>query len=289
MERILVAGATGLLGSRIARLLLQQGRPVRALVRDRARAHELAELGAELVLGDFKNPHSLHAACTGSSHVVTTANAFMQKADNTPDRVDVAGTRSLAEAARDAGVRRFLFVSAVVAEPDADVDFYRYKFQAQEAVRASGVPYTIVRPPAFMDVWAEIVLGKARTGGAAMIFGDGKRPVNFIAVDDVARAVIDLLDDPTAANQIVDLRGPDDLPLLEVVRAYEQRAGHPVKRKHIPIAAMRILQRILRPFNPVMSRMMAGGVQIATQTPRFNQPRTQYAQTTFSQWLAQHD
>jgi NADH dehydrogenase len=286
MERILVAGATGLLGGRIARRLLEQNRAVRALVRNRDRARTLD--GAELAIGDLTDAASLRAACKDITHVITTANAFLQKGTNTPDKVDVAGTRALAEAARDANVRRFVYISAVVAQPGSIVDYYRYKYQGQEAVRASGVPYTIVRSPAFIDVWADIVLGKAKAGGAAVIFGDGKRPINFIAVDDLARTIIALLDDPAAENQVIDLAGPEDLTLLQVVELYERHVGHPVKRKHIPIAAMRVMRRVVRPFNPVLSRMMSGGLELATTSPTFNAPRkADFAPTTFEQWLGQ--
>jgi NADH dehydrogenase len=287
---VLVAGATGLLGSRIVKQLLAAGQPVRALVRDRTRAlQQHPDLQrAELITGDLKDPMSLRVACEGATRVISTANAFMQKGDNTPDRVDVAGTRALAEAAREARVHRMLYVSAVVAEPNSIVDYYRSKYAGQEAVRASGVRYTIVRAPAFMDVWAEIVLAKARTGGAAMVFGDGKRPVNFIAVDDLARIIVALMQDPAAENQVVDLRGPEDLTLLEVVEAYERSVRHPVKRKHIPAAAMSIMRRVVRPFNPVLARMMSGGLQLATTTPRINSSYNPgFPLQTFETWLQQ--
>jgi NADH dehydrogenase len=288
MERILVAGATGLLGGRIVRRLLDQARPVRALVRDRGaeRARSLEQLGAELAVGDLTDADSLRRACDGVTHVISTANAFMQQRGNTPDRVDVEGTRALADAARAADVRRFLYVSAVVAEPDSMVDFYRYKYQAQEAVRASGVRYTIVRAPAFMDVWAEIILAKARAGGAATIFGDGRHPVNFIAVDDVARAVVALLDDPAAENRVVDLRGPEDLTLLEVVEAYERHVGRPMKRKHVPVPVMKVMRHVVRPFNPLLSRMISGGLHLATNRPKFAAAAaSRFPQITFNEWL----
>jgi NADH dehydrogenase len=286
MERILVAGATGLLGRQIVRQLREQQRPVRAFVRAAERARDLEALGAELVTGDLRDPASVRAACAGVTHVVSTANAFLQKRGNTPETVDIAGTRALAEAARAVDVRRFVYVSAVVARPDSIVDYYRYKYQAQEAVRASGVCYTIVRAAAFMDVWADIVLGKARTGGAAVVFGDGKRAVNFIAVTDVARAIVSLLDDAAAANRVIDVTGPEDLTLLQVVEAFERQLGHTVAKKHVPVAAMRVLRRVVHPFNPVLSRMMSGGLELATYTPTIGARHESDGQlTTFTEWL----
>jgi nucleoside-diphosphate-sugar epimerase len=121
-----------------------------------------------------------------------------------------------------------------------------------------------------------------------MIFGDGRLPINFIAVDDLARTIIALLDDPAAQNQVIDLAGPEDLSLLQVVELYERHVGHPVKRKHIPIAALRVMRRLVRPFNPVLSRMMSGGLELATKSPTINAPRkADFAPTTFEQWLGQ--
>ena len=287
MDRILVAGATGQLGSRIVAQLRAAQRPVRALVRNPDRARPLAQLGAELVQGDLLDPASLRRACDGATHVITTANAFLQKGTNTPANVDIAGTGNLAKAAKDAGVKRFVYESTTVAVPDSIVDFFRYKYQAEQAIRASGVRYTIVRSPAFMDVWAEIILGKAKTGGAAVIFGDGKRKVNFIAIDDVARESILLMDDPAAENQAVDIRGPEDVTLLELVEAYEQHLGRAVKRRHIPIPAMKILRHAIKPVSPVVSRMISGGLHMATSEleAASSNARVPDGAMTFKQWL----
>jgi uncharacterized protein YbjT (DUF2867 family) len=236
MERILVVGGTGLLGSRILQLLREQGRDVRAPTRT-----ELDLTGS--------------IDCRDATHVIQTANGVMVKDSYS---IDVAGTKALAEAAR--GVQRFLYLSAAIAEPDSIVDFVRNKYAGQEAVRASGVPYTILRPTAFADVWKGVVVSKP---GVATIFGDGKHRINFISVDEVAKAAVKLLFDPGAENKVIELRGRD-MTLSELVDEYERETGQKVKRKHIPVPVMRVMRHIVRPFNPVLSRLMSMGLQLVT-------------------------
>jgi NADH dehydrogenase len=101
---ILIVGATGKLGGRIARELLSRGLKVRALVRPASAAGALQRLGAEIVIGDLKDPASLLAACAGADTVITTANTARRGGADTVDTVDRTGSRALIDAARATGV-----------------------------------------------------------------------------------------------------------------------------------------------------------------------------------------
>jgi uncharacterized protein YbjT (DUF2867 family) len=111
----LVTGATGVLGGEICRRLLNQGKPVRAMVRatsDRPKVEALKESGAELVVGDFKDPSSLAPACDGVSTVISGVTAVIpQQEGDSIAAVDEQGHMSLIDAAERAGVRHFVFIS----------------------------------------------------------------------------------------------------------------------------------------------------------------------------------
>src|SRR6185503_16475531 len=111
----LIAGATGMLGNEICRLLREQGKPVRALVRSTSNPETLTRLrnsGAEIVQGDLKDPASLEAACRGATAVISTASSTISRqSGDSIDSVDRQGQLNLIEAAEKAGVKQFILVS----------------------------------------------------------------------------------------------------------------------------------------------------------------------------------
>lgn len=256
---ILLVGGTGILGGTIATRLLEQGRPVRALVRNIDRAAGLQQRGAQLALGDLRDPASLRAACDGATHVVTTANAFMGRGDNSVAAVDRDGNRALIDAARQAGVRQFIFTSALLSDIFYREEFFAAKRATETYLRQSGLPYTILHPTAFMEIWAEIIGVPVLKGGTTMVFGRGTDPINFVAVDNVADVAVLTIDDPGAFNQVIPIGGPDNLTIIEVVAIFERLAGRSARRRHMPVPMLRALGTLLRPFNPALARQMNAG------------------------------
>src|SRR6476620_10908906 len=120
---ILVVGATGMLGSTVTRQLLEQGKDVRVLVRPQSQYQPLVEAGAQPVFGDLKDRASLDAACRGVDTIVTTANSASRGGDDNIQTVDQEGNRNLVDAAKEAGVKHFIFVSALGADPNSQVPF----------------------------------------------------------------------------------------------------------------------------------------------------------------------
>jgi NADH dehydrogenase len=264
---ILVAGGTGVLGGAIVERLAAQGRAVRVLTRDPARAARFTGR-VEVAAGDLRDPGSLRRACAGATHVVTTANAFMGRGAESVGSVDVQGNRNLIDAAGDAAVRRFVFTSALLPEEYRAVDYFRAKFETEEYLRRSGLTWTILRPTAFMETWAELLGGPLMREGATTIFGRGNLPTNFVAVENVAEVAALTLDDPSAENAVVDVIGPENLTQLQVVEIFERVTGRRGKRKHLPRPVLSALAAAARPFNPVFARQVkAGELMARTATP----------------------
>ena len=144
---ILVTGATGFVGRRIVHALRAQGRDVRALVRRPERAAHLRALGVELATGDITDPASLRAAVTGCTHVVHLVAIIQGSADDF-QRVMTQGTNDLVAAAQEAGVERFVLMSALgTSEPSRDtVPYYAAKWAEEQAVAGSGLEHVIFRP-----------------------------------------------------------------------------------------------------------------------------------------------
>src|SRR6266536_4442773 len=142
---ILVVGATGNLGGAVTRMLLAQGQPVRILVRPQSDYQPLAEAGAQVVLGDLKQPGSLDAACQGADTVITTANSAARGGEDNPQTVDLEGNRHLIEAAKAAGMKQIIFVSLTLADPNSPVPFFQARGKTEDYLRANGLPLSCAR------------------------------------------------------------------------------------------------------------------------------------------------
>ena len=230
---ILIVGATGTLGGMITRRLLQRGRKVRILVRDGSDYNELVKAGAETVEGDLKDRASLDAAMRGVETVLTTANSAMRGGADTVETVEIAGNRSLIDAAKAAGVRQFVFTSAMGADAGSPLPFLRGKGLTEQHLKSSGMSYTILSPNVFMEVWFPMVVGMPLQSGAPItIIGEGNRRHSFVSMNDVAAFAAAAVGNPAAGNQQIFIGGPEPLSWNDVVRRASAILGRelPVRR-----------------------------------------------------------
>lgn len=231
---ILVVGATGLLGGLVVRNLVKEGRRPRVLARSEASARILRDVGGAPRFGDLKDPRSLRAACEGVDVVVTTATAVGRGSDDTVERVDGEGNRSLIEAARDAGVEQLVFTSLLPATEESSLPLFRAKARAERALRASGLRYTILAPENFMESWVEAVVGRpVREGRPVVLVGEGRRRHAFVSARDVAVFATASIGHPEAANRRMPIGGPAALSWREVVATYEEVLGREISVEYI--------------------------------------------------------
>ena len=261
---ILLVGASGRLGSVVAELLLAQGKAVRAMTRTPLNLTHLKQQGTEVVSGDLRDPASLLLACQGVEQVVAAAHALDGKGDNNPHTVDDAGNRRLIDAAKAAGVHHFIFVSILGVGPDAPLEFFRIKYRTEEYLRASGLNFTILRPGAYMELWAQLIGQPILAQGKATIFGRGNNPINFVAVEDIARFVSIALDDSRARNTVIEVGGPENLTMNQLAEIFERASGRQAKKRHIPLPLMRAISILMQPINPTMSRLIRNGIYMDT-------------------------
>jgi uncharacterized protein YbjT (DUF2867 family) len=150
--------------------------------------------------------------------VVTTANSAMRSVPDTVETVDLGGNQSLIDAAQRAGVKRFIFVSALGADADSPVPFLRAKAAAEARLRDSGMSHTILRPNMFMDVWIPMIADRAvKTGRPVTVIGEGRRRHSFVAMQDVAKFAVAAVDHLAAANRVVVMGGPEPISWRDIV------------------------------------------------------------------------
>ncbi len=259
---ILVAGATGVLGSEIVRRLRQHGRPVRALVRPTSAAEKvstLEQLGAETVRGDLKDRASLDAATRGASAVISTVTTILtSQPGDSFDATDGAGTRNLIDAAEAAGVSHVVFVSFDTSRvPDSPLT--AAKRDAESHLKRSGLTYTILQPGLFMESWLGPVLFADPKAGTAKVYGAGTEGIRYIAVGDVAEVAVRALTVPAARNATIPFGGPDPLSQRDAVRLFEQECRKPFAVTDVPEQALEAQWQSARdPFEKTFAALMLG-------------------------------
>jgi uncharacterized protein YbjT (DUF2867 family) len=266
---ILVAGGTGHLGVELVPLLTARGIPVRILTRDPDRARQRLGETPQFAKGDARSPNTLEAALKGVDAVVSAMTGFGPGAPG-PRAVDYEGNLNLIRAAEAAGVRRVVLVSIHGATADHAMELWRMKHRAEEALQASGLDWVIVRPNAFMELWAEIVGEPIFKNGKATVFGRGDNPINFNSAVDVARFVELALFDPGLSRTILSVGGPENLTLNQLVGQIERVAGRKAAVKHVPVPMMRLMSLVMRPLKPDVAAMIQGGIAFDTVDMTFD-------------------
>ncbi len=247
---ILVAGGTGFVGGGIVRELARRGRSLAVLTRDAARsADRFPGLEVEYREGDVRDPASLEGAMAGVNAVIGTQQLPNSPIENpkkgqTFEEVDARGTENLVAAAKAAGAKQYVYLSAAGAAPEG-YHWFRAKWRAEQAVRASGLSYTILRPPWVYgpeDSALNRFLAMSRFQPFVPLIGaPGKQQMQPVFIDDVGRAAAESLGNPAAANQTFEIGGPDVLTMSRIVRIALEVAG----RRRLLLPAPKLLMKAL--------------------------------------------
>jgi NADH dehydrogenase len=249
---ILVSGGTGFIGSAAVRELLQRGEPVAVLGRDAETIERRFGASVEARVADVRDGGALRDAMNGIDVVINAVQFPGSPIENrrkgwTFEEIDLKGTRHQVDAAREAGVRRFVYVSGVGAAKDSEKHWYRYKWEAEKYVQDCMPEWVIVRPTWVFgpdDVSLNRFLGFAKTLPFVPMFGDGKQSMQPVFIDDVGRVLADAATGPEAANQVFELGGPEVMSMNDVVRTALDVQGKKKSLLHQPVALGKILGRV---------------------------------------------
>ena len=268
---IVVTGGTGFVGSHITRAALASGRRVRVVARDPQRAQWLLKPAADavsrsgspdpgpvdLARGDIQDRASLESAFRGMEAVIHLVGIIQERGRNTFEAVHHRGVVNVIEAARAAGVNRLVHMSALGTRPNARSEYHRTKWLGEEAVRQSGLDWTIHRPSIVYgkgDGFTTQFISLIRKSPVLPVPGDGLNRMQPVWVGDVASCFLQSLDRDATKGQVYELGGPRAYTLDEFLDRLLEARGKRRLKVHVPISVLRlnaaILERLL-PAPPV--------------------------------------
>jgi uncharacterized protein YbjT (DUF2867 family) len=246
---IVVTGGSGFIGSYLVRRLVEEGKPVRAMVRLRTIAEKegrLEDLTVEWVEADVTRPETLGAALQGADAIIHTVAIAVEKGDRKYEDINYQGTVNLVEAAKAQGVRRFINLSQMGANAGLPYRFLASKGKAQDYVAASGLDWTAFRPSVVWGPDDEFANSFARLVPISpLIYPIVDKNARFqpVWVEDLARAMVKSVNDPDTIGQEYEIGGPEVLTLEEIERRTLQAVG---------------ARRLLVPFpRPVLNLVVA--------------------------------
>ena len=251
---ILIAGGTGILGTKLVDRLLSRGLSVRVLARNPSRSSHPVSARVEMVQGDVRDPTSLVRPMTGVDAVVSAVHGFSGLGGNSPESVDFRGNANLIDAAAAAGAAVVL-MSVVGASAESPMELFRMKYSAEQHLRTTGIPWTIVRATAYLETWVDLLEQTASKSGRPLVFGRGDNAINFVSAIDVAMLVERAITDPSLRGKTLEVGGPENLSLNQLAAAIQKRAGRTMPPRHVPRAALQTMAVALKPIKPALARM----------------------------------
>lgn len=252
IERVLVVGATGMLGKPVAQALRRHGSVVRALVRDTEKAQRLLGSGYEFVRGDVTNEASLRRALDGCQAVHISLSGGMDPKNI--DAIEYHGTANIASAAAAVGVAHLTYLSGghtsdspIANSPQLPMTSIA-KSRAEDAIRRSGVPYTFFRSTMYMETLPQFVRGHR-----AMIFGAAPHPFSWIAADEYAEFVVRALGNDLVKGKALYVKGPQALTMDQALTLYRDHVAPSLTLTHIPLWSLNMLAAMS--FNSTLQEM----------------------------------
>jgi len=266
---VAVTGGTGFVGRHVIAQLLRREHSLRVLVREPERHGWLRDHAALTVVpGELENPESLRHLVAGADAVVHLVGIIVEIGRQTFDRVHVQGTRQVVNAAREAGVGKFVLMSALGARDDhSATSYHQSKAAAEHVVVSSGVPSVTLRPSLVAAPRNEVLrmmVGMLRMSPIVPVIGNGLYQLQPIAATDVAEAIALSVEEP-AITGVFDIAGPEPLTYHQILDLLEDALGVRRRRIAVPVSMVRfsayagMVLPNLNPISPDQLQMLLEG------------------------------
>lgn len=251
--RVAVTGATGFVGRNLVNRLLKDNHEVTVLAHHKS-GENLFDNRVRLFTGSVSNIAEMVPVFQNSLIVFHLVGIITETRKNTFEKTVAQGTRNLVAASREANVKKIIYLSALGTSADAETAYHKTKYQAERAIKESGLDWTIFR--------ASVIYGKndgfLRTMSSVIkflpfipIFGDGKYKMQPVFIEDLTDVLTKALVYPLSSRQTIDIGGPEQLEYVMVMEMIKKALRKRRLNFHIPFAVIMpgaaILERVLRP------------------------------------------
>jgi uncharacterized protein YbjT (DUF2867 family) len=265
---VFLTGATGFVGSHLLQRLLGDGYKITALVRDLSskQADAIARIPAvaagqlKLARGNVVDGSGLVEGLRGCDSVIHLVGIISEFGDETFEQVHVRGTQNVVQAAKEAGVRKFVHMSAIGVRPNGISEYQTSKYRGEEAVRSSGTSFVILRPSLIFGPGSAFVTQMVQLMKTAPfirpVVGSGQSRFRPIYVNDVARCFVDSLVNGAALGKTISLVGAEELTFEELLEKIAACIGVRKRAVHIPIPLMQLAAQVFSflPVRPPVTR-----------------------------------
>jgi len=252
MKRILVAGATGYLGSYVAREFKSQGHFVRALARSPEKLDGLDPAPDEIVGGEITGPETLSHVCDNIDIVFSSVGITRQKDKLTFRDVDYQGNKNLLEVALGAGVQKFIYVSVFGGPNLPHLDIVKAHEDFVDELKSSGINYAVVRPTGYFSDMTEFL--KMAKKGRIYLIGQGTNRCNPIHGADLAKTCVDAM---KGEHQEIDVGGPQIMTYREIAELAFQTLGSTARISSVPVWLMKAAITATKIFSKHQGELLA--------------------------------
>ena len=243
--KILVAGCNGHVGREMVRKAVERKMQVRCFDLAPLTIAGVDTAALEVVTGDITDLDTVKKATRDIAAVIDVIGMRGETKTLTHEMVEHGGMKNLVQAGRENNVQHILYTSVMGVEPDSPARTLAAKWNTEQTLIHSGIPYTIFRPSGYFVDFAEYFAPKIRNTGSFTVVGNGLTRIQPLDPADVAEAFLQALGNEKAMNRIFKIAGPEVFTLEEVISLVSRVVGRQVKIKKIPFPIMNTLFSII--------------------------------------------
>lgn len=287
--KVLVAGATGYLGSLVVEACQKEGWWVRALARDPEKLGKVKEFCNDIFVGHATKYETLNGLCDGIDAVFSSIGFMTFTKKPSIWEVDYEANMNIVRKARAANIKHFVYTSTVgCIEMAKNVRIAQAKLAICKELEKSNFTWSVLEPTGFFDDMRKL-FDVIKKRGTAIVFGDGNTKLNPIHGIDLANAAVKAIKDPSWHNKYIPIGGPDVYTHTQVANLIFEILGKPPKIRHVPAWLLKTISPMIRPFNANLADMLWFFIAIGTIPDLSAPPFGNHRMKDFFQELAKQN